>query len=223
MSQMKAALHAVELGMSFRAAAREFNVNYMTLFKHHKNPDLSFYHGGLTTLLPDEEIAMKDWIVASKNRGKQMRDSAVIQRANAILRHRVGASAKVLTRRWMESFLKRQCLDLQTPKNLTNSSACISEQEKNIEGDCERNEKKPLGNIRKIHKLDKKCRCCFRLLRSKRKAVEITEIIEQKFHQLTNMKVSSSASNYLLIIIIIFSLYLQEVLPVLFAKSATSN
>lgn len=183
---MKAAVHAVKLGMPIRAAARKFDVSRSTLSLHHRNPNLGFRQGGLTRLLPEAEIVLKSWIDACLAQGQILTSADVFQKANEMLQQRDGANAKMLGRTWLRSFMGRQSVVLST------------HEEKEI---CDRLANKPIDEIpSSFDKIksdpssnhNRNCRCCFRLLKSKRKSVEITETIAQKFYQLTSMKVSKS-------------------------------
>jgi hypothetical protein len=126
-NRFKAALRSIELGMTIRGAAREFNINRTTLSNHRNNPALSFNRGSTTDLLPEEEIALKEWIVGCLARGYCVRSPDVIPRATAMLRKRLGPNAKLLTLGWLGRFVKRHSIVLRTPENLTYPSACITE------------------------------------------------------------------------------------------------
>lgn len=94
---MKSAILAIELGMTERGAAREFNLNRSTLRLHRTKPATGFKTGGVRVLLPEEENNLKDWVLESLNRGYGLRSSQVIAKATKILRKRTGSADKMLS------------------------------------------------------------------------------------------------------------------------------
>lgn len=98
--RMESALSALEQGKSYRTAAKQFSVCRSTLWSYHQkeSKESKLKIGGQTSLSPDEEKRVKDWIVGCAARGFPLRSREIINEASAVLRKRTGQATKLLSK-----------------------------------------------------------------------------------------------------------------------------
>lgn len=96
--RMKTALCALEHGMGYRAASKQFNVPRTTLTRRHRKNTQSRLRPGAPQLLScEEEKRLKEWIVGCAARGYPLRSHQIIVEASALLEKRTEQNRKLLS------------------------------------------------------------------------------------------------------------------------------